>query len=185
MARTETPETPLGTPCPDFALPDPSGRVRPLDELRGPNGLVVAFICNHCPYVIAMAPRLAADLAALEADGVGSVCVMPNDWTSHPADAPDKMGAFAAENGLEAPYLVDETQEVARAFGAVCTPDLFGYGPDMTLRYRGRIDDALRGATDAEIADRRPELLDAMRTIARGGTVTDQTPSIGCSIKWR
>ncbi|MEL7184507.1 MAG: thioredoxin family protein, partial [Pseudomonadota bacterium] len=146
MALVSPPETPLGSPCPDFELPDPGGKPWTRDGLRGPNGLVVAFICNHCPYVIAMAGRLAADFRVLADQGIGGVCIMSNNWQRYPADAPDKMPAFAQAHGLAVPYLVDETQDVARAFGAVCTPDLFGYGPDLTLGYRGRLDDAGPGA---------------------------------------
>ena len=182
MARTEPTDVPMGTPCPDFALPDPSGRTWTRDALRGPNGLVVAFICNHCPHVVAMVDRLAADLEALKADGIGGVCIMPNDWTAYPADAPDRMDAFARDHGLTVPYLVDEAQEVARLFGAVCTPDPFGFGPDLTLRYRGRLDDV---AARGDPAGRVAELAEAMRRIAAGGTVAQQHPSMGCSIKWR
>ena len=183
MALREPTEVPIGTPCPDFALPDAEGRAWTRDAVAGPNGLVVAFICNHCPYVVAMIDRLAADLAALAADGVGGVCIMPNDWTTHPADAPDRMGAFAAAHGLAAPYLVDESQDVARAFGAACTPDLFGYGPDGRLGYRGRLDDAARGA--GPDAPRRRELAEAMARLAAGEAAGEQSPSMGCSVKWR
>ena len=168
MAPTETDAAALGAPCPDFALPDPEGRVWSRDELAGPNGLVVAFICNHCPYVIRMIDDFAADLAALGSEGIGAACVMSNDWTAYPADAPERMGPFAAEHGLTVPYLVDADQALARGIGAVCTPDLFGYGPDLRLAYRGR----------------HQELPEAMRTIAGGGAVADQVPGMGCSIKW-
>ncbi|MBM2575440.1 thioredoxin family protein [Jannaschia sp. Os4] len=182
MALVETPTETMSAPCPDFALPDPGGTVHTRDGLRGPNGLVVAFICNHCPYVIAVIDRLAADLVALKDEGVGGALIMPNDWTAYPDDAPDRMAAFAEAHALPVPYLVDERQEAARAFGAVCTPDLFGYGPGLTLQYRGRVDDVgMRGDASA----RRAELVEGMRTIAGGGTVPHQTPSMGCSIKWR
>ena len=166
---TETDAAALGAPCPDFALPDPSGQVWTRDEAAGPNGLVVAFICNHCPYVVRMIDGFARDLRALAAEGVGAVCVMSNDWSAYPADAPERMGPFAAAHGLAAPYVIDADQSVARAFGAVCTPDLFGYGPGLDLAYRGRVE----------------ELAAAMRTVAAGGAVPGQTPSVGCSIKWR
>ncbi|GIT92585.1 thioredoxin family protein [Jannaschia pagri] len=169
MALTETPKIDFGQPCPDFTLPDATGTRFARDDLAGPGGLVVAFICNHCPYVIRQIDGLAADLAALAGAGVGACCIMPNDWTAYPADAPDRMGAFAAAHGLTVPYLVDETQAVARAMGAVCTPDLFGYGPDLTLRYRGR----------------PAELRAAMEAVTRGADVPDQVPGMGCSIKWR
>ena len=183
MALLQTPDVVFGTPCPDFDLPDPGGERFSLDGVRGPNGLVVAFICNHCPYVIAMADRLAADLETLRTEGIGGVCIMSNDWRAYPQDAPDRMGTFAAQHGLTAPYLVDEKQAVAQAFGAVCTPDLFGYGPGMKLGYRGRLDDI--GMRGGDVNARRPELIEAMRALAAGGKVEDQTPSMGCSIKWR
>jgi hypothetical protein len=119
--------------------------------------------------VIRQAADLARDLSTLAAEGFGACAIMPNDWTTHPADAPDKMPAFARAHGLTVPYLVDETQETARAMGAVCTPDLFGYDAGLGLRYRGR----------------REELVSAMRVLAEGGEIGDQTPSMGCSIKWR
>lgn len=181
MALTETPTETMGAPCPDFALPDPEGRTWTREGVRGPRGLVVAFVCNHCPYVQAIAGRLAADMATLADEGVGGAWIMPNDWRAYPEDAPERMAPFAARHGLSVPYLVDEGGRVARAFGAVCTPDLFGYDAGLTLQYRGRLDDvAMRG----DASGRRAELLDAMRTIAGGGTVPSQTPAMGCSIKW-
>ncbi|KIT14197.1 thioredoxin family protein [Jannaschia aquimarina] len=169
MALTETDAAALGTPCPDFALPDPRGRVWTRDEVSGPNGLVVAFICNHCPYVIRMIDGFASDLDMLGAEGVGAVCVMSNDWHSYPADAPERMGPFAETHGLAVPYVIDADQAFAREMGAVCTPDLFGFGPDLRLAYRGRHED----------------LVAAMRAIAGADPVPEQTPGMGCSIKWR
>lgn len=169
MALIDTEAPAFGAPCPDFALPDAGGRVWSRDELAGPKGLVIAVICNHCPYVVRQIGALAADLTALADAGIGACAIMPNDWTAYPADAPDRMSAFAAAHGLDVPYLVDETQDVARALGAVCTPDLFGYDADLTLRYRGR----------------QAELRATMETVAAGGEVPEQTPGMGCSIKWR
>lgn len=169
MALLETPEIEWGAPCPDFALPDPQGRVWTRDELAGDKGLVIAVICNHCPYVIRQARDLAQDLATLAAEGFGACAIMPNDWTTHPADAPERMPAFAQAHGLTVPYLVDETQATARAMGAVCTPDLFGYDAKLGLRYRGR----------------REEWVTAMRAMAEGQDISAQVPSMGCSIKWR
>ena len=169
MATSEIVDTDFDTPCPDFVLPDPEGRTYTRDDLKGQNGLVIAVICNHCPHVRKQMAALAEDLATLAAEGIGACCVMPNDWSVYPSDAPDHMDAFATEYGLTVPYLVDETQAVARALGAVCTPDLFGYGPDLTLRYRGR----------------QAELRAAMRAVAAGQDVPDQVAGMGCSIKWR
>lgn len=148
----------------------------------GPKGLLVAFICNHCPYVVAVIDRLAADMKTLQADGVGCVAIMSNDYRAVPADAPDKMEIFARQHGLEAPYLVDHDQTVGRAFGAVCTPDFFGFDQSGGLQYRGRLDDVgMRGGAET----REPELLDAMRLVASTGQgPAEQWPSMGCSIKW-
>ena len=126
-----------GEAMPDFTLSTPGGEAVMLSQAVGPNGAVVAFICNHCPYVKAMAGRLAEDARALVQAGVTTLAVMPNDWESHPEDAPERMGAFAEAHGFGFPYLVDADQEVARAWGAACTPDLFGVGPELRLVYRG------------------------------------------------
>ena len=169
-------------PAPDFDLATPEGVRHTRDGVMGQKGLLVAFICNHCPYVVAVIDRLAADMKTLQAEGVGCVCIMSNDYRDYPADAPDRMAAFAAQHGLEAPYLVDKDQSVGRAYGAVCTPDFFGFNAQGGLQYRGRIDDVgMRGDPDVRV----PELLNAMRMIAETGKgPTHQTPSMGCSIKW-
>ncbi len=178
----ETPAPDLGSPAPDFALKDPTGKTFTRDTLARPNGLMVAFICNHCPYVVAVADRLAQDFQALEDAGIGTVLINSNDFSAYPADAPDRMPGFAAQHGLTSPYLVDESQDVARAFGAVCTPDFFGYGPDLTLQYRGRLDDAGRG----DATGRKADLRDAMLALAAGAAAPAvQMPSMGCSLKWR
>ncbi len=177
----ETPAPELGSPAPDFTLQDAHGVTFARKDLAKSGGLLVAFICNHCPFVVGIADRIAKDLKALDAAGIGTVLINANDFQSYPADAPDKMPAFATKFGLTSPYLVDETQNVARAFGAVCTPDFFGYGPDLTLQYRGRLDDA--GRSDA--TNRKAELCDAMLAVAKGGAPpAQQMPSMGCSLKW-
>ena len=148
----------------------------------GEKGLLVAFICNHCPYVVAVIDRLVADAAVLKEAGVNTVAIMSNDYATYTDDSPDKMMQFAARHGFGFPYLVDETQEVARAWGAVCTPDFFGLNAAGELQYRGRIDDAKMGDAD----DRTPELLNAMRQVAATGKgPVEQFPSMGCSVKWR
>ena len=183
MVSTATPAGEIGFEAPDFSLPGTDGKTWTLDDVRGENGLVVAFICNHCPYVIAVIDRFVEDARTLQAKGVGVVAIMPNDWSVYPADAPDKMKNFAASHGFAFPYLVDESQSVARAYGAVCTPDVFGFGKDMTLKYRSRVDSSGRGPTGP---DTRSELLEAMSEIADTNAVpAGQQPSIGCSIKWR
>ena len=178
----DTPDSLLGTPAPEFRLKTPEGVEHSRDSLMGENGLLVAFICNHCPYVIAVIDRLAEDFRTLAGMGIGGVCIMSNDWQQYPADSPEKMVTFAAAHGLDVPYLVDAEQSVARAYGAVCTPDFFGYGATTGLQYRGRIDDAGRG----DASGRVPELVNAMRLVAETGQGPEgQVPSMGCSIKWR
>ena len=179
---SNTPLCDFGWKAPAFTLSDPIGLSCSLSRLMGEKGLLVAFICNHCPYVVAVIDRLVADAAALKEEGVNTVAIMSNDYATYIDDSPDKMMQFAATHGFCFPYLVDETQEVARAWGAVCTPDFFGLNAAGELQYRGRIDDAKMG--DAE--GRTPELLNAMRRIAvTGKGPAEQFPSMGCSVKWR
>lgn len=177
-----TPVCDFGTPAPDFALSTPDGAQHSRDKVMGKNGMLIAFICNHCPYVIAVIDRLVADIALLQSEGIGVACIMSNDWADYPADSPDNMARFAATHGLTAPYLVDVDQSVGQAFDAVCTPDFFGYDAQGGLQYRGRLDDAGMG----DPVDRTPELVNAMRVVATTGQgPRAQTPSMGCSIKWR
>jgi peroxiredoxin len=177
-----TPVCDFGLPAPDFALPDLDGRLVTRDQARGAAGLLVVFMCNHCPYVKAIADRLADDARALQAQGIGVVGIMSNDFDAYPDDAPDRMREFAARHGLPFPYLLDADQSVARAYGAVCTPDFFGYDAALTLQYRGRLDSAGREPRP----DARRELVEAMTQVARTGHgPAEQVPSIGCSIKWR
>ena len=178
----ETPGCDFGDPAPDFSLPDAHGQFHNLSDYLGPKGALVAFLCNHCPYVIAIAARLAADAATLMDEGIGVIAINSNDFAAYPTDAPENMPAFAARHGFRFPYLVDADQTVARAYGAVCTPDFFGLNGNGQVQYRGRLDDARM----SDAAGRTPELLNAMRQIARTGVgPRDQTPSMGCSIKWR
>ena len=159
----------FGSPAPDFSLATPSGETHTLASAMGEQGLLVMFICNHCPYVVAVAERLAEDAKAMQAAGVGGVAVMSNDVVNYPADSPEKMVAFAKKYGFTFPYLYDETQKVARAYGAVCTPDFFGYNRDGELQYRGRIDECRPGASAEQITSRTPDLLNAMLQIAKTG----------------
>ena len=178
----DTPLCDFGWKAPAFTLADPDGQQHSLDSLMGANGLLVAFICNHCPYVKAVIDRLVTDAAALAADGVNTVAIMPNDYTTHPDDSPPRMKEFARQHRFGFPYLIDETQQVARDWGAVCTPDFFGLNAAGELQYRGRIDDAKMGSAETRTA----ELLDAMRQVAQTGSGPQaQFASMGCSIKWR
>lgn len=178
----DTPICDFGWKAPDFTLSDPDGKHFTMSEHLGERGLLIAFICNHCPYVVAIADRLAKDASELMSQGINVLAVMSNDYTYVPADNPDNMKKFAQHYGFKFPYLVDETQEVGKTYRAVCTPDFFGLNKDGELQYRGRIDSA--GMGDA--TNRTPELVDAMKMIAETGKgPEDQTASMGCSIKWR
>lgn len=179
----ETPICDFGWPAPDFRLPGVDGRMWGLADIRGPRGTLVVFICNHCPYVQAVADRLVRDVRELQALGIGVAAVMSNDTEAYPEDSFDNMALFAARHGFTFPYLFDQSQEVARAYGAVCTPDFFGFDADLGLRYRGRLDASRR---EAGPADARRELFEAMAQVAATGTgPAEQVPSMGCSIKWK
>ncbi|MEM9105065.1 MAG: thioredoxin family protein [Pseudomonadota bacterium] len=172
----------FGWKAPEFSLPDPHGTVHTLSQHTGENGLLVMFICNHCPYVKAIAERLVTDTNELMSKGIGVVAVMSNDYADYPADSPENMLKFAAHYEFAFPYLVDEDQTVGRMFDAKCTPDFFGFNNAGELQYRGRLDNARHEVTDT----RTRELVDAMLQIAETGKgPQQQTPSIGCSIKWR
>ncbi|MEY2697162.1 MAG: hypothetical protein RL333_1300 [Pseudomonadota bacterium] len=183
MALIHTPLCNFGAPAPHFSLHGVDGRLWTLQDCCGPNGLLVMFICNHCPYVKAIQDRLVRDTMELKALGVGSVGIMSNDPTDYPEDSFENMKRISDQHGYPFPYLMDETQEVAKAFGAVCTPDFFGYNRNLGLQYRGRIDESGREPAGPEV---RRELFEAMRTIAdTGHGPLEQTASMGCSIKWR
>ncbi len=182
MALLHTPRKDENFYAPDFKLENIDGEWLTYDDIKGKNGTVIAFICNHCPYVQAIIERFIIDAQALQDLGIGIGAIMPNDTGNYPADSQENMVLFAEENGFNFPYLIDETQEVARAYDAVCTPDIFGFNTDGQLQYRGRLDSA--GPNEAD-ADTVKELVNAMTQIAQNGTgPTEQTPSMGCSIKW-
>jgi len=178
----ETPVCDFGRKAPQFDLPGVDGKRHTLASCRGPKGLLVMFICNHCPYVQAVIDRIVRDCSELAAHGIGSVAIMSNDPADYPEDSFENMKQIAVARRFPFPYLQDETQEVARAYGAVCTPDFFGFNANLELQYRGRLD-----ATRREpVADARRELFDAMVEIARTGNgPAQQVPSMGCSIKWK
>lgn len=172
----------LGWQAPDFSLPDLDGRAVSLHEQLGDKGAAVIFMCNHCPYVKAIMDRLVDDARALQNEDIGILAVMSNDYVAYPADSPEAMRDFAKLHGMSFPYLLDEDQSVAREFGALCTPDVFGFNSTGELQYRGRFDSAGMGAA----AGRSADLLDAMRMISSTGKgPVEQHASIGCSIKWR
>lgn len=182
MAATSDPLQP-GMIAPDFDLPGIDGRRWRYADAAGPAGLVVAFICNHCPYVQAVADRIVREARALREAGIGWVAICSNDAAAYPDDSFDGMQAFARRNGFDFPYLHDESQAVARAYGAVCTPDFFGFDAQRRLQYRGRLDASGR---QPAAPDTRRELHEAMLLVARTGHGPElQQPSIGCSIKWK
>ncbi len=176
-----TPLCDFGWKAPEFTLKDPDGNPYTMSEHLGEKGLLVAFICNHCPYVKAIASRLASDVKQLQSEGINVLAVMSNDYNHVRTDAPPYMKRFAQEHGFTFPYLVDEDQSVGKAYGAVCTPDFFGFNHRGELQYRGRLDSAgMKNPTG-----RVPELLHAMRQVAQTGQgPQEQRASMGCSIKW-
>jgi hypothetical protein len=167
---------------PDVTLAGVAGRRHTRDGLVGPRGLVLMFICNHCPYVLAVADRIALEGRALRDLGFGVAAVCANDADAYPTDSFDNMVPFAARHGFEFPYLHDADQTLARACDAACTPEFFGYDRDLLLRYRGRLDDSGRSGRPAA----RRELYEAMRAVAETGEgPPEQHAAIGCSIKWK
>jgi peroxiredoxin len=172
----------FGVPAPDFDLPATDGRRYTRASVAGPNGLLVMFICNHCPFVKAVLANIVRDAGELKALGVGSVAICSNDPDDYPEDSFANMKTVATRMQFSFPYLWDETQEVAKVYGAVCTPDFFGYNGRLELQYRGRLDDS--GSSPKP--GRPRELFNGMAQVARTGQgPAQQTASIGCSIKWR
>ena len=173
----------FGAMIPEFRLPATDGQVVTLSDIKGPRGTLVMFICNHCPYVQSVIDRITRDARDLQDSGIGVVAISANDVEEYPQDGPEHMAAEAARHGFTFPYLYDETQDTARAFGAACTPDFFGYNAAGELQYRGRLDASGRSAGPA---DARRELYEAMLQIAQTGQGPhDQIASMGCSIKWK
>ena len=166
----------------DFDLEGVDGRRHRLADVRGEKGTLVMFVCNHCPYVKAVADRLARDAAELAQHGIGAIAIMSNDTDAYPADSFENMKVFAAAHGFAFPYAIDPTQAVARAYDAVCTPDFFGFDAEDGLRYRGRLDES----GNSPVPGARRELFEAMCQVARTGHgPQDQVPTMGCIIKWR
>lgn len=183
MASLETPVCDFGRPAPDFALPGTDGKIWTRNACAGERGLLVMFICNHCPYVKAVRERIVRDARELIALGIGCVAVMSNDPQDYPEDSFENMRRVAEQFHFPFPYLLDESQAVAKAYGAVCTPDFFGYNAALELQYRGRLDASRK---DTAPDDAKRDLFEAMEQVARIGIGPDrQIPSIGCSIKWK
>src|SRR5690606_19838494 len=172
----------FGWPAPDFDLPGVDGKRYRLADVRGPKGLLVMFICNHCPYVKAIRDRIVRDAKDLAAAGIGVIAISANDPADYPEDSFDNMRRVAEECGFTFPYVYDESQEVAKRYGAVCTPEFFGFNAQLELQYHGRLDESGREAKPGA----RRELYEAMLQIAKTGQgPREQAPAIGCSIKWR
>ena len=183
MVSLSPPVCDFGRAAADFDLPGVDGRRHTLASARGPRGLLVMFICNHCPYVKAVIHRILRDTRELATLGIGSIAIMSNDAAEYPEDSWQNMERIASELDFPFPYVLDESQAAAKAYGAVCTPDFFGYNAALELQYRGRLDES-RKDTAAEVV--RRELFEAMRLVALDGKgPLQQTPSIGCSIKWK
>ena len=182
MVSLTTPICDFNWPAPHFSLPNVDGKTYDLKELCGEKGTLVMFICNHCPYVKAILPRLVADLKQLKALGVNTVAIMSNDPADYPEDSFENMQAIAKTFDFSFPYLLDETQQVAKAYDAVCTPDFFGFNADLKLQYRGRFDESRKETAPNSTRD----LFHAMKLVAETGQgPREQSPSMGCSIKWK
>ena len=168
--------------APQFDLPGVDGKRHSPQSGRGDKGLVVMFICNHCPYVKAVIDRIVRDCKELQALGVGSIAVMSNDPSDYPEDSFENMKRVAREKGFPFPYVIDETQDVARAYDAVCTPEFFGFNPALELEYHGRLDASRREV----VPNAKRELFEGMKLIAETGKgPKEQIASVGCSIKWK
>jgi peroxiredoxin len=172
----------FGWPVPDFALKGVDEKTYSLADVRGPKGTLVVFICNHCPYVKASISRIVTEAKALHKIGIGTIAIMPNDTEAYGEDSFDKMKAFAAKHQFTFPYVIDETQDVARAYDAQCTPDFFGFNAQDELQYRGRLD----ASRMTPVANARRDLFEAMKEVAETGHgPAEQMPPMGCSIKWK
>lgn len=181
MASINPPVCEFGWQAPDFALPNVDGKIISRDTVMGKNGLLVMFICNHCPYVKAILPRLIADVRDLQTLGINTVAIMSNDPSDYPEDSFENMQKIANEMAFPFPYLLDATQETAKDYGAVCTPDFFGFNNQAQLQYRGRFDESRKETAPNSTRD----LFKAMKLIAETGLgPKEQIASIGCSIKW-
>lgn len=181
MASISPPVCNFGWKAPAFKLPNVDGNMVDLTNSMGENGLMVMFICNHCPYVKSILPRLVADIRALKSLGINTVAIMSNDPTDYPEDSPENMQFIAETLNFPFPYLLDATQATAKTYGAVCTPDFFGFNKDFALQYRGRFDESRKETAPNSTRD----LFHAMQLVAETSQgPKEQIASMGCSIKW-
>ena len=182
MSLTKTPICDFGKKADNFELKSIDNKIISLNEAKGESGTLIMFICNHCPYVLAVIKNVVEDCKELENDGIKSIAIMSNDPKRYEEDSFDNMIKFSKNNDFNFPYVIDETQEVAKTYGAVCTPDFFGYNKDLELQYRGRIRE-LKNLKPIENGE--SELKNAMKMIAKSNNgPKEQFPSMGCSIKW-
>ena len=182
MALTKTPICDFGKKADNFELKSIDNKIISLNDAKGESGTLIMFICNHCPYVLAVIKNVVEDCKELENDGIKSIAIMSNDPKRYEEDSFDNMIKFSKNNNFNFPYVIDETQEVAKTYGAVCTPDFFGYNKDLELQYRGRIRE-LKNLKPIENGE--SELKNAMKMIAKSNNgPKEQFPSMGCSIKW-
>ncbi len=182
MVRMETPICDFGWKAPDFALPATDGKTYSLKDVAGPNGLLVMFICNHCPYVKAVIDRIVRDVTELKTLGIGTIAIMSNDATEYPEDSFDNMRLLAEKLVFPMPYVLDASQDIAKTYGAVCTPDFFGFNRNLELQYRGRLDESRKETAPADV---RRDLFEAMKQVAETQQgPAEQISSMGCSIKW-
>ena len=183
MVSLNPPVCDFGAKAHDFKLPGTDGKNWTLAECMGKKGMLLMFICNHCPYVKAIHQRLLRDTAELRSLGISSVAISSNDVIEYPEDSFENMQQLAKELAFEFPYLLDENQKIAKQYGAVCTPDFFGYNSNFELQYRGRLDASRKETAAANV---KRDLFDAMKQIAQTGHgPKEQITSIGCSIKWK
>ena len=183
MASLETPVCDFGWKAIDFDLLGVDGKRHSLTSAKGENGLLVMFICNHCPYVKAVQDRIIRDVNELKSHGINAIAIMSNDPEDYPEDSFENMALIANKLTYPFPYVWDETQDIAKQYGAVCTPDFFGFNSQLELQYRGRLDASRKEAAPADV---RRDLFEGMLQVARTGRGPEnQIPSIGCSIKWR
>ena len=182
MVSLETPVCDFAQPAIDFSLPDVNGELWTLEKCRGEKGLLVMFICNHCPYVKAIRERLVRDTVELRALGINSVAIMSNDPAQYEEDSAENMKKISQQFNFPFPYLLDKTQAIAKQYGAVCTPDFFGYNGALELQYRGRLDASRKETAQGDV---KRDLFQALKDIAETGQGPEQQiPSMGCSIKW-
>ena len=182
MVSTQTPICNFNTPALDFKLMGTDGQLHTLESCKGEKGLLVMFICNHCPYVKAIIDRIIRDTAKLKEMGLNTVAIMSNNPDEYEADSFVNMQKISKEMSFPFPYLIDETQEIAKAYGAVCTPDFFGYNANLELQYRGRLDASRKQSAAKDV---KRDLFDAMSQVIKTNQgPLDQVPSMGCSIKW-